>query len=156
MTTINEISVREQMIQKAIELLKPVIEPMGATVHRSPSVALQREDLPALVIFPEKDELKAIKNLLVERELTIRVVALSHADGISAAETLADKLSTAAHATLMENHNLGGLCQKIVAADCEWNIEEADGAVGEIPARYVISYHTLLKDISSTVQRSIA
>jgi hypothetical protein len=141
-------SIREQILLAALEALRPAVESLGASLHRSPAVALSREQCPALVVFPESEAITERANDRVTRELTVRVVALARAVPPIDPETQADALLTAAHAALMANGNLGGLALGIREQDCEWEVEDADAVAAAIPARYRITYRTLANDLS--------
>jgi len=142
-------SIREQILLAVMAAVRPTAEGLGATVHRSPTVAISREQCPALVVFPESDAITERANDRVTRELTVRIVALARAVPPVAPETEADRLLTAAHAALMADLNLGGLALGIREQECEWEVEDADAVAATIPARYVITYRTLARDLSS-------
>jgi hypothetical protein len=142
-------SIREQILLAVMAAVRPTAEGLGATVHRSPTVAISREQCPALVVFPESDAITERANDRVTRELTVRIVALARAIPPVAPETEADRLLTAVHAALMADPNLGGLALGIREQECEWEVEDADAVAAAIPARYAITYRTLARDISS-------
>jgi len=141
-------SIREQILLAAMEVLRPAVESLGATLHRSSAVALSREQCPALVVFPESEAITERANDRVTRELTVRIVAMARAVPPTAPETEADVLLTAAHAALLADGNLGGLALGIREQDCEWEVEDADAVAAAIPARYRITYRTLANDLS--------
>ena len=141
-------SIREQILLAVMAAVRPTAEGLGATVHRSPTVAIGREQCPALVVFPESDAITERANDRVTRELTVRIVALARAVPPIAPETEADQLLTAAHAALMADLNLGGLALGIREQECEWEVEDADAVAAAIPARYAITYRTLASDLS--------
>ena len=141
-------SIREQILLAALEVLRPAVEGLGATLHRSPTVAVTREQCPALVVFPESEAITERANDRVTRELTVRVVALARAVLPDTPETQADALLTAAHAALMANGNLGGLALGIREQETEWEVEDADAVAVAIPARYRITYRTFAADLS--------
>ena len=141
-------SIREQILLAVMAAVRPTAEGLGATVHRSPTVAIGREQCPALVVFPESDAITERANDRVTRELTVRIVALARAVPPVAPETEADQLLAAAHAALMADLNLGGLALGIRELECEWEVEDADAVAAAIPARYAITYRTLVHDLS--------
>ncbi len=141
-------SIREQILLAVMAAVRPTTEGLGATVHRSPTVAIGRDQCPALVVFPESDAITERANDRVTRELTVRIVALARAVPPVAPETEADQLLTAAHAALMADLNLGGLALGIREQECEWEVEDADAVAAAIPARYAITYRTLASDLS--------
>lgn len=143
------ISIREQLLQAVLIKLQPIAAANGVGLFRSPAVALQRKELPALVVFPEEETIDANKNVAVERHLTIRVVALAREIDTSVGEVIADQLITAAHSALMAHRNLDGLCQAIKELGTNWDIEDADATAVELQARYRIEYRTLVGDLTT-------
>jgi hypothetical protein len=144
----SDTSIRERILLAVLAAVRPAAEGLGATVHRSPTVAIGREQCPALVVFPESETITERANDRVTRELIVRLVALARAVPPAAPETEADRLLTAAHAALLADGNLGGLCLSIREQDGEWEVEDADAVAAAIPARYRIAYRTLANDLS--------
>jgi hypothetical protein len=142
-------SIREQILFAVVAALRPVAAALGATLHRSPTVAITREQCPALVVFPEAESITERANDRVTRELTVRITALARAVPPAEPESQADALLTAAHAALMADANLGGLTLGIKEIECEWDIEDADAVAAAIPARYCIAYRTLAASLST-------
>ena len=142
-------SIREQILLAVLAAVRPHAQSFGATLHRSPTVAISREQCPALVVFPESESITERANDRVTRELTVRVVALARAVPPAIPETEADRLLTAAHAALLADRNLGGLALGIREQECEWDVEDADAVAATIPARYAITYRTLDTDLSA-------
>ena len=141
-------SIRERILLAVLAAVRPAVEGLGATLHRSPTVALGREHCPALVVFPESEAIAERANDRVTRELTVRLVALARAVPPTAPETEADRLLTAAHRALIADGNLGGLALGIREQECEWEVEDADATAAAIPARYRITYRTLANELS--------
>ena len=142
-------SIREQILLAVLDAVRTPVESLGATLHRSPTVAISREQSPALVLFPEAEQILERANDRVTRELTVRLVALARAVPPAIPETEADRLLSAAHAALFIDRNLGGLALGIRELDCEWDVEDADAVAASIPARYAITYRTLDTDLST-------
>ena len=141
-------SIREQILQRLAGVLGVVAAAHNASVHRSPTVAIEREHCPALVLFPEADQITERANDRVTRELTVRITALARAIPPLLAETEADALLTAAHAAVMLDVNLAGLALGVREIDAEFDIEDADATAAAIPQRYRITYRTLAADLS--------
>ena len=141
------ISIREQLLQAVVATLTPVAKEMRATLFRSPAVAIQRGQTPALVVVPEEESI-SIQNNIAIRTLTIRVVALAREVDGNVGEIVADRLIVAAHSALMANNNLGGRCLKLRELGTEWDMEDADATAVAIPARYTIEYRTPLNDLT--------
>lgn len=150
------LSVRERLLQALVARLIPVAGALGATVHRSPANPLSPEQCPALLVFGESDGIVERSNDRVTRELMVRIVALSsvplassHLDeSLNAAEAEADRLLVAAHAALWSDVNFAGLALGLKELDMQWDLDEADVSVCALPARYCISYRTLLNDLT--------
>ena len=141
-------SIRERILLAVLAAVRPAVEGLGATLHRSPTVALGREHCPALVVFPESEAITERANDCVTRELTVRLLALARAVPPESPETEADRLLTAAHRALIADGNLGGLALGIREQECEWEVEDADATAAAIPARYRITYRTLANELS--------
>ena len=141
-------SIRERILQAVVAVLTPVATGQAATVWRTPSVAITRDQCPALVVFPESESLADRANDRVTRELTVRITALARAVPPDLAETQADALLCAAHVALMGDVNVGGLALGIREVESEWEIDDADGVAASTSARYQITYRTLIADIS--------
>ena len=142
------ISIRERILQTIVSVLSSVASSQGATVWRTPSVAITREQCPALVVFAEGETIAERANERVSRELTVRITAVARAVPPAFPETLADELLCAAHVALMKDTNLGGLALAMRELECDWEVEDADAVACAIPARYQVSYRTLACDIS--------
>lgn len=141
-------SLRERILLAVLDAVRAPLQALGATVYRSPTVAITREQSPALVVFPESDAISERANDRVTRLLTIRLVALARAVPPAIPESEADRLLTAAHAALMRDGTLGELALGIREQDGEFEIEDADDLVVTLPARYAITYRTLAHDLS--------
>jgi len=138
-------SVRERLLEALMAALTPVAAAKGATFLRSPTLALPREQSPALLLFPEGDAITERANDRVTRELTVRLTALARGED---GAVVADRLLVAAHCALFADVNLGGLALGLKELDTEWELEDADATACAIPARYRITYRTLQSDLS--------
>ena len=141
-------SIRERILLAVMAAVRPSVEALGATLHRSPTVAISREQYPALVVFPETEAITERANDRVTRELTVRLVALARNVSPTKPETEADRLLTAAHLTLLSDGTVGGLALGVREQECEWEVDDADAVAVALPARYRITYRTLANDIS--------
>lgn len=141
-------SIRERILQAIVGVLTPVATNQAATVWRTPSVAITRDQCPALVVFPESESLGDRANDRVTRELTVRITALARSVPPVIPETQADALLCAAHSVLMLDVNLGGLALGIREVESEWEVDDADGVAASTSARYQITYRTLIADIA--------
>lgn len=140
------LSLRERLLQVLVARLEPVASTQGAMLLRSPTIPVTREQSPALLLFPESDALTGRANDRVTRELTVRLTALARGDD---GPQVADALLVAAHRALFEDVNFGGLALGLKELDTEWDLEDADATACAIPARYRITYRTLVTDLSA-------
>ena len=85
----------------------------------------------------------------IERHLVVRLVALGRATESEPAEMIADRLMVACHTALFSDPNLGSTTLGLQELDCDWDIEDADATAAAIPARYQITYRTLVHDMTA-------
>lgn len=136
-------SIREQILREVVARVSAAISPVP--VLRMPVIPVTREASPALLVFAEGDGVTGSANNVVDRLLTLRLVALARDE---LAFDTADRFMVDTHRSLMADPNLGGLCLGIMEVDCEWDVEDADGAAVAVPARFEIRYRTLAKDLT--------
>lgn len=137
-------SVRESIVRKVMDLCVAAVAPVP--VLRQPTVAVPREQTPALVVRIESDSPVRRSNDRMERELVVRIIGLARdiADGFA----VADELICRAHAALFHDVALGGLALGMTEMEADYQAEDADIAAIAIPAVYRITYRTLVSDIS--------
>lgn len=138
-------SIRERLLRAMVTRLSAAIAPIP--VLRQPTVPLTREASPALLLWAEGDQITARANHLVDRLLVVRLAVIAR--GADAFE-VADQLLVAAHAALLADPNLGGLCIAVREIDAEWEAEDADAGAVLLPARYEIRYRTHAIDLTQT------
>ena len=142
-------SIRERILQALTSRLVPITQGEGAQILRSPTTAVTREASPALLIFPEAESIAQRANDRIERHLVVRLVALGRATESEPAEMIADRLLVACHTALFSDPNLGGTTLGLQELDCDWDIEDADATAAAIPARYQITFRTLVHDLTA-------
>ena len=142
------LSIRERILQAISSNLEPVALTSGATLIRSPTTPVTREQSPALLLVSESDQVTARPNDRVERQLVLRITSVARDDGSRLAHAVADELLVAAHLALFSNKTLNGLAIGLQELDCDWQEEDADADLVAMPARYQITYRTLACDIS--------
>lgn len=142
------LTLREQIVVAVLAAVQPATQSLGATLHRSPAIALGRDQCPALVVFPESETITERANDRVTRELTLRIVALARAVPPASPQTQADQLIAAAHAALLVDVGLGGLALGIREQECEWDVEDADALAATVSARYQVIYRTRCDDLT--------
>lgn len=139
------LSVREQIIQATINTITPVAHQLGAFVFRSPAIAIQKGQLPAVIVTCDK-MVVTINNQTTARDLTLRVTAIAARSDDDACDELVDQLSTAVITALAQSRNLGGLCQTFAETEVEYEVDEADIAVVELPVCFQAHFRTRRDD----------
>jgi hypothetical protein len=142
------LSIRERILQAISSILETVALTSGATLIRSPTTPVTREQSPALLLIPESDQVTKRANDRVEHQLTLRLTALARTESGFDAHGVADALLVASHLALFANPNFDGLVIGLEEIDCDWQEEDADADLAAMPARYQITYRTLAADIS--------
>jgi hypothetical protein len=129
---------REQILQALLDTVRASLAGQGAAVVREPAMALSRDQCPALVLHPESEAVAARANDRANRELTLRLVAITRA---------VPPASPQAHAALMSDVTLGGLALSVRELDTEWDVEDADALACAVTTRYQVGYRTLSSDL---------
>ena len=138
-------SLREQIIQAAIAVVTPIAETYGALVFRSPAIAIQKGQLPAVIVTMDKMEVD-VTNLNCTRNLTLRITSIAQRTDDDHSDELVDQLSTATTKALVQSSNLGGLCQQFHETEVEYQTDEADIAIVELPVCFLASFRTKRDD----------
>ena len=81
-------SIRERILQTLMAMFHSVASNQGATLIRSPTTPVSREQSPALLLIAESDQVSARPNDRVERQLVLRLTALARAQVDGAGQTI--------------------------------------------------------------------
>ncbi len=138
------ISRRELLIRAVIGCCQAAVTP--ATVLRQPTIAIARDQTPALVLAIVSDAPVKRSNDRMERELVVRLTSYVRdpTDGYA----VADDLLCKTHLALLADTTLGGLALSLTEMEADYQAEDADVEAIAIPAIYRITYRTLVSDIS--------
>ena len=138
------ISRRELLIRAVIGCCQAAVTP--ATVLRQPTIAIARDQTPALVLAIVSDAPVKRSNDRMERELVVRLTSYVRdpTDGYA----VADDLLCKTHLALLADTTLGGLALSLNEMEADYQAEDADMEAIAIPAIYRITYRTLVSDIS--------
>jgi len=135
-------SIRERILRTLHQRLTAALAPVE--VLRQHPTPLSRDTGSVLLLIVEGESIGERSNRLVDRVLTLRLVA-----GARGAQTFdaADLLLVAAHQALLADPGLGGLALGLRELDCEWDSDDADTGTVAMPARYEVRYRTLVNDL---------
>ncbi len=118
----------------------------GVSVYRSRLTAATREEGLVIVLSWDTDTVEKRSNALLDWQLSLRVAVIARG---AVPDSVADSTAVAAHAKVMEDENLGGLCLGIEPLVQELEMAEADQDAGMITLRYLIRYRTHRKTLDS-------
>ncbi|HTH40263.1 MAG TPA: hypothetical protein VL968_05695 [Rhodocyclaceae bacterium] len=141
-------SIREAILVALEGLATQAVIANGKTadhVYRSRQAALDRGEVPALVVEPEEEQTEFQNTLWVIRKLMVVFTVFIRAD---VPDTDADPYITALHARLMADPTLGGLAARVIEQGTRWNFENADRNALGAELRYEIKYQTLAADLT--------
>ena len=138
------ISRRELLIRAVIGCCQAAVTP--ATVLRQPTIAIARDQTPALVLAIVSDAPVKRSNDRMERELVLQLTG--HARDPTDGYAVADDLLCRAHAALFADSTLGGLALAITEQEADYLADDADVEAIALPAIYRFTYRTLVSDIA--------
>lgn len=112
---------RESIIQYIVTALGAVSSVTG--VYRSREDALAREEAPALVVRPLREDPRPVVYAFTEKDLEVSIAIYTRG---AAPDQAADPLCQQVYALLLGNPTLGGLALDVSDAGTSWEPEEAD------------------------------
>lgn len=131
---------REQILEALRVKLATIV---GITTYRSRLTAINRTEGAAIVVRPAQpplgEDIVKRNNELSERELTVLVEVIARG---AIADQVADPYCVSAHAKVMEDQTLGGLCLLLRETGTQWFMDEADLDACIVSTRYTIHYRT--------------
>jgi len=147
-------SIREQIVSGVVELLQADGAPDGLQVHRERTRPIDKDELPALLVYCEDEEptttdRQTFRSPHVERSLHVIVEARARVkDSLSPDEAL-DPFLVWTNAQIMQNETIGGLAIGAIEGKTNWFSKEADVVVAAAIANYHIRYRTSRLDPTS-------
>lgn len=128
---------REQIMQ-AIKARLEAVPGMAGRVHRSREVALSREEAPAYVLVWESETVSGDGvHPFTSKHLSVVVDVYQRA---AVPDAAADPYVELAHAALLQDSNLGGLCIDIEERGTELQMDEADLTACFVRMEFVVKY----------------
>ena len=120
-----------------------------ARVSRSRVVALQRGDLPAVIVSPSGEDVQPYtltSPMRILRSLNVKIEV--HARG-AIPDQAADSTAAAVHAALLADPTLGGRAISIDEAGTEFDLEDADQPAAMLVMNYRIDYTSSVSNLSN-------
>ena len=120
---------------------------VGTRIYRSRVTAIPREESPAIIVEPLRDDPKLATHLAtIDWTLNVRVTVIVRG---TIPDQVADPIVASLHSKLMADTTLGGRAIDIMPGSTNWVFADADGAAGEIQCDYRVMYRTTLTDLES-------
>lgn len=138
-------SIREQILDHIASTLAAVTETTGR-VYRSRVEAFARDEAPALVVEPARDNATPVSTNFIDWALSVTVAA--HTRG-AIPDQLADPILQQIHSLLAADRTLGGLAKDCWPESIEFQRDPADQASGWTVCTYRVSYRTMVTDLTA-------
>ncbi len=142
-------SIRERILAEIVTRLGSTTGVSGR-VFRSRLEAVQRNEMPAIIVLPEGDSPEQrTSSCKVDKKLTVGVMVLVHAD---VPDQAADPILQDAHKRIMPttggqiDFTLGGLAIDIEEAGTDFRLAATDGVVVQ---SYLVWYRTAIADLAA-------
>lgn len=146
-------SIREQILVKIKELHSQAsvtiggteyTKPTGLNVHRSRTRPVEKDELPASLIYAlEEDPEDASHDLDTGRKLRVLVEHRAQSEPV---DTALDPLITWGNRVMMADHTLGGLAVAVRDRGIEWKAAELDKQYGVAGQLWEVEYFTAEDD----------
>lgn len=131
---------REAVLQAVVAALNGAGKPADLTVHRSRHRPIDKDELPAQVVYLISETVPTQYGVpLVDREVIVAVE--TRATGTPSDQALDEYLSWTVRA-LITDHTLGGAAMNVTEQETTWIAEEMDKVYGAAQQRFAIVYRT--------------
>lgn len=136
-------SVRERIVDAVVAALNAPGKPAGLTVHRSRTRPIDKDRLPAMVVYLATEDVGDHAAIAVMRTLRIRVECRVTGDP---PDTVLDEHVTWAVKALKADEKLGGLAVRINEVRTVWDAAERDKVYAAAATEFEIEYATAYND----------
>ena len=153
-------SIREQIAAEVVDLLtgtgaETPPAPSGLTVHRERTRPIEKDSLPAILVYFEDEEptpllKQKFQAPLIERHCNLVLELRAVPDSGQAPDQAIDPLYLWAMQQIMGNERLGGLAMGVTEGPMKWTATEADKVFAGAALHLVIHFRTSRLDPSST------
>lgn len=151
-------SIREQIAAAVVALLGAesidLGTPLNLTVHRERTRPIEKDKLPAILVYFEDEEPTPLAKQrfsapLTERHLNVVLEMRTVPDAGQAPDEAVDPLYMWAVQQILGNEKLGGLAMGVTEGPMKWMATEADLVYAGAALHLVIHYRTSRLDPSS-------
>lgn len=121
-------------------------KPAGVTVHRSKTVPIEADQLPAMVVYRVAEEIltrDGPRPNKVKRGLRVRVEcrAATSADGETLEDAL-DPMTSWAVQAVMASPTLGGLTDHVLEVSTDWAVADSNKVYGAAAVDFLVPFIT--------------
>jgi len=139
-------SIRDQILS-AIEDRLSTTSGVSGRVYRSRVQALQKSELPAILVEPINDSASPYSNTdFMNWTLRVRVGLILRSQ---APDTDMDPILVSIHSLIMADRTLGNLCFDIVPESISFSNNKEDVTTGVADAVYSVTYRTQALDLEA-------
>jgi hypothetical protein len=153
-------SIREQILDQIVANFAAVGAPVGLTVHRMRTRPIEEDSLPAILVYTEDDEPKALgaqvfKSPLVERRLVVYIEYRALASLTLAPDQALDPLIVWGTKQMVTNEKFvsnaypDGLGMGVVELKTAWLSKEGDKMFAAASTQWLVHYRTSRLDPTS-------
>jgi hypothetical protein len=134
-------TVRKRIVDAVVATLSDAAKPAGLTVHKYRLRPLERDQLPAVVVF-SIDESVSLENIVpqVARRLVVRCEARHHGD---VPDDALDPILSWVVQRITTDATLQDLTVRVSEVGTEWMAEQKDVVLAAAAVDFAIDYYTL-------------
>lgn len=130
-------SKREQIAAGLVKALSSV-SGVGQNVFRSRVDVISAEEVPALVVLFETEEV--VENAIGDVDARLDFLVETYARATAAADKSADAVVSSVHSKLLTDPSLGGLLFDMNEVSTEWDYDDSDAAAVVVRSRFSAHY----------------
>lgn len=137
---------RRELILRNLQTVLEASGGIGANVYRGRAVPIARQEFPAIIIEPIRDDPSVVVHTKTDWMLTVRIGVLVRSE---TPDEAADPYLVDIHDRVMADPGRGQLATDTLPGTNTWELVEADGTVGIVSDSFMVQYRTEQDDITS-------
>jgi hypothetical protein len=146
-------SIRELLMQAIEDSLGAEDAPAGLTVHRERTRPIEMDSLPAIMLYAEDDQPKAIGSNYrapqTERQLSIGLQCRAMGSSSVTPDEALDPVIVWANLQMFSDETFGGLANGVEEIRTVWSSREGDQPVAAATIHFTVKYRTSRLDPTS-------